>query len=45
MYLVHGFKIKSEALSAIIKVGAFRLPLVISGITEASATPNIFSNP
>ena len=32
------FKIKSAARSAIINVGAFKLPLVISGITEASAS-------
>ena len=31
-------KIKSEALSAIINVGAFKFPLVISGMTEASTT-------
>ena len=38
------FKINSDALSAIINVGAFRFPLVISGITDASTTLR-FSTP
>jgi hypothetical protein len=32
------FKIRSEAFSAIIRVGAFKFALGISGITEASTT-------
>ena len=34
---------KSAALSPIINVGAFRFPLVISGITDASVMPEITS--